>query len=173
MAFWMGCNGPRFSTVHRRSHPVKVKAHKTIYGGVVFRSRLEATWAAFFDIEGLPWAYEPVDLDGWVPDFALWLERPVYVEVKPAPLKPFDAIQKSAVLDSSFPGFAKAIEHASDVDVLLLGMQPNSDANYFGIGALLDPPNRMPWWPLHDRLTVHRVKEKWGAALAATQWAQQ
>lgn len=152
---------------------MKVKAHKTIYGGVVFRSRLEATWAAFFDIEGLPWAYEPVDLDGWVPDFALWLERPVYVEVKPAPLKPFDAIQKSAVLDSSFPGFAKAIEHASDVDVLLLGMQPNSDANYFGIGALLDPPNRMPWWPLHDRLTVHRVKEKWGAALAATQWAQQ
>lgn len=152
---------------------MKVKAHKTIYGGILFRSRLEATWAAFFDIEGLPWAYEPIDLEGWVPDFALWLERPVYVEVKPAPLIPRLGIPNAVALDSDFPGFEKAKAHWQDVDVLLLGMQPSGDADYFGIGAQLDPPKGLSWWPIHDRLTVHNAKVKWGAALAATQWIPQ
>ncbi len=151
---------------------MRIKSHKTTYGGTMFRSRLEATWAAFFDIEGLPWAYEPVDLDGWVPDFVLWLDRPVYVEVKPAPLKPVAAIPRCVVLDASFAGFDKARSHCETLDVLLLGLQPNSHADYFGIGTQLDPPNGMPWWPLHDTLKVHGAKEKWGAALAATQWVK-
>jgi hypothetical protein len=152
---------------------MKVKAHKTVYGGTMFRSRLEATWAALFDIEGLPWAYEPIDLEGWTPDFALWLERPVYVEVKPAPLRPIEVMPNVSTLDSSYEGFTKARRHQGDVDVLLLGMMPNDHADYFGIGTLLDPPGKLPWWPLHDRLTVHGAKAKWGAALAATQWVPQ
>jgi hypothetical protein len=55
-----------------------------MYGGVQFRSRLEAKWAAFFDAVGWRWSYEPVDLNGWTPDFVLHLNEPVYVEVKPA-----------------------------------------------------------------------------------------
>src|SRR5690554_7919610 len=58
-----------------------IKAHPTTYAGVNFRSRLEATWAAFFDLCGWEWEYEPFDLEGWVPDFVL--ERRVAVEVKP------------------------------------------------------------------------------------------
>ena len=149
---------------------MKLKANKTIYGGFMFRSRLEATWAAFFDLAALPWAYEPVDLEGWVPDFALWLDRPVYVEVKPAPLHTYDFFQRIALLDSKYVGFGKARAHASDVDVLLLGTRPNDDADYFGIGSLLDPPKGNGWFTLHERLTVHDAKRKWGAALAATQW---
>lgn len=45
------------------------KAHETEYAGVLFRSRLEATWAAFFDLIGWEWEYEPLDLPGWTPDF--------------------------------------------------------------------------------------------------------
>ena len=46
-----------------------MKAHQTIYKGVSFRSRLEARWAAFFDLIGWEWEYEPFDLIGWTPDF--------------------------------------------------------------------------------------------------------
>jgi len=48
-----------------------IKAHETLYNGVLFRSRLEARWAAFFDIVGWEWEYEPIDIDGWTPDFRI------------------------------------------------------------------------------------------------------
>lgn len=44
-------------------------AHPTEYQEVMFRSRLEARWAAFFDLAGWKWEYEPCDLKGWIPDF--------------------------------------------------------------------------------------------------------
>lgn len=43
----------------------------TMYAGIQFRSRLEATWAAMFDNLGIRWEYEPVDLDGYIPDFVI------------------------------------------------------------------------------------------------------
>jgi hypothetical protein len=46
-----------------------IAAHPTWYRGVEFRSRLEARWAAFFDLAGWKWEYEPFDLPGWNPDF--------------------------------------------------------------------------------------------------------
>jgi hypothetical protein len=47
----------------------KYKPHPTKYVGVQFRSRLEARWAAFFDLANWQWSYEPIDLEGWTPDF--------------------------------------------------------------------------------------------------------
>lgn len=35
---------------------------------VQFRSRLEAKWAHMFEAAGWHWAYEPVDLAGYIPD---------------------------------------------------------------------------------------------------------
>jgi hypothetical protein len=66
-----------------------MNAIPTTYAGVRFRSRLEARWASFFDVVGWPWLYEPHDLGGYIPDFALPVgwdgeERPLLVEVKPA-----------------------------------------------------------------------------------------
>jgi hypothetical protein len=55
----------------------------TLYEGVQYRSRLEAKWAAFFDLLGWTHQYEPFDLDGWIPDFLLPGRCPVLVEVKP------------------------------------------------------------------------------------------
>jgi len=62
-----------------------MNAIPTVYKSIRFRSRLEATWAAFFDGCQWPWSYEPIDLDWYVPDFILrFPHAPVLVEVKPA-----------------------------------------------------------------------------------------
>jgi hypothetical protein len=45
------------------------------------RSRLEAKWAAFFDLCGWQWTYEPFDLPGWIPDFLI--DNSMLVEIKP------------------------------------------------------------------------------------------
>lgn len=56
----------------------------TVYKGVHMRSRLEARWAAFFDLCGWQWEYEPFDLNGWIPDFMLrGAKTNTLVEVKP------------------------------------------------------------------------------------------
>lgn len=58
------------------------KAIATAYSHVTFKSRLEARWAAFFDLMGWQWTYEPYDLDGWIPDFQVGTVGTL-VEVKP------------------------------------------------------------------------------------------
>ena len=55
----------------------------TLYRSIRFRSRLEATWARFFDRLGWRWQYEPFDLPGWIPDFVIHGADDVLVEVKP------------------------------------------------------------------------------------------
>jgi hypothetical protein len=48
------------------------------------RSRLEARWAAFFDLCEWNWDYEPdLGLPGWIPDFAIYGKHTVLVEIKP------------------------------------------------------------------------------------------
>lgn len=64
------------------------QAIPTVYEGVQMRSRLEARWAAFFDLCGWKWTYEPCDFNGWIPDFALHgksskKQIQIFVEVKP------------------------------------------------------------------------------------------
>jgi hypothetical protein len=91
----------------------------TTYHGIRFRSRLEATWAAFFDQLRWEWVYEPFDCAGWIPDFALKSRTgsgavaswPVLVEVKPT----FE-------LEPAVPGKIDAadMEH----EVLLVGLGP-------------------------------------------------
>ena len=57
-----------------------IPAIKTVYRGIEFDSRLEAKWAAFFDVLGCDWEYHPCDLPGWFPDFQAF---GVLCEVKP------------------------------------------------------------------------------------------
>ena len=110
----------------------------TVYRGVRFRSRLEAKWAAFFDIFRWKWEYEPFDLDGWIPDFALNNAHEVLVEVKPTcSIDGFDIPKMfNAVLDSTKEG----------LDLLLLGQtlvspSPWDDEVELGIGWLGEWPN--------------------------------
>lgn len=60
-----------------------IPAIATEYGGIVYRSRLEARWAFFFDKMGWKFEYEPFDLNGWIPDFVLYGDDEILVEVKP------------------------------------------------------------------------------------------
>jgi len=69
-----------------------MKGIPTLYNGIQFRSRLEAKWAAFFDLLAYDWEYEPFDLNGWILDFIIipsffrnWELKPLELlaEVKP------------------------------------------------------------------------------------------
>jgi hypothetical protein len=65
-----------------------IAAIPTVYKGIKYRSRLEARWAAFFDLLGFEFEYEPFDLGVWSPDFLLkgsgdLGSLDVLVEVKP------------------------------------------------------------------------------------------
>jgi|LakMenE18May11ns_1017448.scaffolds.fasta_scaffold9752972_2 hypothetical protein len=71
-----------------------IKPIETRYGGVVFRSRLEAKWAAMFDLLEWKWTYEPADFNGWMPDFVIHGSQPVYVEVKPVHDFPQEVAEK-------------------------------------------------------------------------------
>ena len=59
------------------------KGIETTFKGVTYRSRLEATWAAFFTNIGWKFEYEPFDGNGYIPDFLIIGERPMLVEIKP------------------------------------------------------------------------------------------
>jgi hypothetical protein len=138
--------------VLERAEAPKIKAIPTKYDGVQFRSRLEARWAAFFDLNGWEWQYEPVDFDGWTPDFLImaklgrrpslvdddWLPESilnVYAEVKPTTdPTPSDRI------------YAKAVVYSTDVWVVLLGGAPMDGS----IGFLLEPAKTPePWSYVH------------------------
>ena len=67
---------------------IKIPAIRTKYKNRIYRSRLEAKWAAFFDIMGWSFEYEPYDLNGWIPDFVIFgkeenEDTEILVEVKP------------------------------------------------------------------------------------------
>lgn len=87
-------------------------AIETTYRKYNFRSRLEAKWAVFFDLCKWKWAYEPIDLPGWIPDFAIG-ERPTLVEIKPF-------FNKSEWLEA----IDKIIQSKYRKDVVLLGADP-------------------------------------------------
>lgn len=63
------------------AYTIKVKPTK--YKGIKFRSKIEAQWAAFFDLTGIVWEYEPERFEKWEPDFLIKGIKPIYVEIKP------------------------------------------------------------------------------------------
>lgn len=123
-------------------------AIQTEYRGALFRSRLEARWAAFFDLIGWQWTYEPFDGDMYIPDFLIHGRRELLVEVKP---------------DMSGEGLERHAERVTQSlaghwskDILILGGSPvcidassHADATSAGPGVLLEYFNNqfdMPEW---------------------------
>lgn len=100
-----------------------IKAHPTMYNGVQYRSRLEARWAAFFDLAGWVHEYEPVDLNGWSPDFLIrGNDGGIYVEVKPVVQLPIDVAEK---IDRALPSPKTNEEHdAFPGEPLIIGRSP-------------------------------------------------
>lgn len=80
-----------------------IRAIPTIYRDVQYRSRLEARWAAFFDLIDWPARYEAIDLAGYIPDFIVTFPRgPMLIEVKPA-MAPDELLRRQdGILGSSW-----------------------------------------------------------------------
>lgn len=65
-----------------------IKAIDTRYNNHLFRSRLEARWAVYFDKLSVKWEYEPEGYElpsgRYLPDFRL-TDHGLYAEIKPEP----------------------------------------------------------------------------------------
>jgi hypothetical protein len=118
-------------------------AIETEHKGIIFRSRLEARWAHFFDAVGWAWVYEPFDANGYIPDFLLTGPLPVLVEVKPAANEP-ELRQHTSRL-------AEALKGVWTRDTLIVGAAPHgiiSSRTWNGpcLGLMWEGS----WWPEQD-----------------------
>ncbi len=118
-----------------------IKAHPTMYNGVQYRSRLEARWAAFFDLIGWKHEYEPIDLPGWSPDFRVVFpcghsecpsHHELLVEVKPY----FDVRQFNGHPCMDYPYGMRNGVHAIPADASAgFGANPEVTIWHMGHGA--------------------------------------
>jgi hypothetical protein len=123
--------------------PDAIRSIITDYAGCRFRSRLEARWAAFFDLAGWRWEYEPPEQPNWIPDFLLiGDDQAIKVEVKPiawAGAETTTLIRQA----TTAPDLTKVYEYVKHItptgpndliyeDVLVLGAYPHHHKGQFG-----------------------------------------
>lgn len=108
----------------------------TVYAEIRFRSRLEARWAAMFDLLGWTWEYEPETPGAYIPDFLIHGvgARQVFVEVKPLAVYLND---RRAIID-------KARHAIGDGELLVVtdGLLANCNECELGLGFLVDQLGR-------------------------------
>lgn len=170
-----------------------IAAIPTAYAGNAFRSRLEAKWAAFFDLIGWQWTYEPFDTGDWIPDFLIHGDKPFLVEIGPC-ITSADFTAKSAkplahlehptlVLGVSPHALTDADEFAGDYAGLLVNEWPEVAAVAFWTitsGGRIQVYQDRSWhypsglsWDDCRHLTLpemENVKRLWGEAGATVQW---
>jgi hypothetical protein len=140
---------------------IAMKAHPTTYAGVNFRSRLEAKWAAFFDRLQWTWEYEPVDLSGWTPDFAIaGHDGPIYVEVKP--IEWFGSKDNNVAQVKARHDLKKVFTYGGLREVLIVGTAPPfvtitaSPHEEYGLSlGVLQVIDRNYEDPSHPRVGIH------------------
>lgn len=113
----------------------------TRYNHVLFRSRLEARWAAFFDIVGWKWDYEPLDLCGWTPDFLIRGKVPALVEVKPVHFAGFEQVAMNQAKVAAEKAFKTAKSFRTTpghqpFEIMVLGAGPFVSESAWAIGVL-------------------------------------
>jgi hypothetical protein len=105
------------------SNEYTIAAIPTLYRGRMYRSRLEARWAAFFDRLGWQHEYEPFDLGKWSPDFAI--------------TEPFDALIEVKPLTEPDPDLFERVQDAAGRrPVFVMGLAP----------TLLEASVQVGWW---------------------------
>lgn len=105
-----------------------ISAIETAYAGQLFRSRLEARWAVFFDCLGIAWKYEPRGFESsaggrYLPDFLL-PELAIWCEVK----------GDSGGMRREHARLCKVLQPDGPLPLLLLGEVP-----IFPSGVVLHP----------------------------------
>ena len=148
------------------------RAIPTVLGGVRFRSRLEARWALMFDQLGWKWEYEPIDLDGYIPDFMLLFPvGPMLVEVKPE----FTVLELIAAAATKIDLSGWRSANTNDALVVGATWQPE-DADYQGpaVGALRQRYDDLvdSWAPgmwqtcrACGRPSIYHVEQGWQCAV--------
>jgi hypothetical protein len=136
-------------------------AISTVYKGVQMRSRLEARWAAFFDIINKNWVYEPFDMDGWIPDFAWsvnepWDAIPLF-EVKPIRALDHPDLAPVDVTNTIEKALGSDIEKYSPV---VLGLDPSA----------MWVCNRNRQWKLDSPFSAVNWHPAWTMACNASQY---
>lgn len=130
---------------------MEIEAKPTQYAGVMFRSKLEATWARFFDVIELAWEYEPTKLQGWIPDFLL--DGKWYAEVKPLPIV-FSHDLENPVLQKAIRAFETILLGDGPGDALGLLVRRAEDGEALSRYLLADIENGpatlhpVPVWPV-------------------------
>lgn len=140
----------------------------TVYNGIRFRSRAEARWACFFDSVGWRWRYEPLDLEGYIPDFVVAFAKPTIIEIKGGALTVGELEDHKAKLEmTSWTG-----------ETILLGAQPlwrDFDELNPRIGLMAERDEAGGWlWDaclvhrcmICDRISVHAESGHWRCRLA-------
>lgn len=136
-----------------------MNAIETTYKAYKFRSRLEAKWASVFDQLGWSWEYEPIDLNGYVPDFIV--NHTILIEIKPV-----------MTYGDTIPARRKIIAAGWDGDAVILGATADmsewpTESPYIGVANTQDRLG-CSWAYASvmrclccDRVTLHRLNW-WG-----------
>lgn len=162
-----------------------IAAIPTTYAGHAFRSRLEAKWAALFDLLRWEWTYEPFDTGNWIPDFLIQGDAPFLVEIGPC------------VTEADYRAKATKPSAYLDTPTVILGASLTMPSDYGDVAGLIVNEFRTspgPWnahWSgcgqcrrvviFGDDVTRPcghpfaafdhgALSELWGEAGAATQW---
>ncbi|MCA6098848.1 hypothetical protein [Bradyrhizobium australafricanum] len=113
------------------------------YADINFMSRLEARWAALFDLMGWRWSYQPLDFNEWTPDFIIHgAKQRVLVEVYPIFAANEDLLGRIS---------RAAIGSGKRNDILVVGAEPLWDVRgwccpAFGwLGELCGPEHGHGW----------------------------
>ena len=137
-----------------------IKAIPTTYAGVNFRSRLEARWAAFFDLCGWKWDYEPFDLDGWAPDFLLKGKIKALVEVKPVDFRGPDRQLYAQALAHGAKAFGVSIPRKDgalpEYEALVIGNGPFK-GDRWSLGVFAAP--RRDWGEIERELHSQHIND--------------
>lgn len=147
----------------------------TTYAGVKFRSRIEATWAAFFDLADIGWEHEPIFLKGWLPDFRLNVGGfTMLAEVKKYDL---NGLIESGNLDSLlgiYPEYNKADAHCTKHQVILLGSSPIYSRGMMGVPCTQPSNASQSAEDLCKLLSApaHELLARWRTAEATTKWKE-
>lgn len=140
----------------------------TRYRETRFRSRLEARYAAFFDLIDWRWTYEPFDGDGWIPDFLIQGRSPFLVEVGPC-LSDDDYDAKAQKVRQAFPPvnvYCERIAHedCSHGDDYVIQTAPERTTLVLGAAALYQPREEVPG-EAAGFLTTDGTADWWAAAI--------
>lgn len=132
-----------------------MKGIPTMYHGRRYRSRLEVRWAVMFDFFSWRYEYEPYDLEGWIPDFALFGASEIIVEVKPTiSLKEFGTAKILAAMRGT---------EKWGKEILLLGStirKRDSGVSFGLLGEFGRDPE--PGSYSFSRAILNYYEEKWG-----------